>query len=326
MRGPNDLCFARGQTILFLVVDDGRDGKSRRQIDAEIELALDTARATSAADRAREARAERQVVEAQRARARSRRRLRILALVVVLACVGLYAYRDYHSRMARNDWDHTLEVAIVLVDDGTVDRVAVEMLKNRTQALSDRLTLEAHRYAPDIPTPFHFTVKGPVQGGKAPPSPASTGFFANAQHTWDLRQYTSAIDTLATLDPEVYDSRIYVSMRNGNHGGTVEGASQPNGRVGTVNVELDRTMIDSVLFVIAHELFHTLGASDKYDDKGHCRVPEGLAEPDRAPLYPQAFAELMARNRAVGLGEEVMPASLDELAVGLTTAKEIRWR
>lgn len=300
--------------------------KSRHQIDLEIETALDEARSISAADRAREARAERARVAAERTRVRTRQRLRVLALVVVLACVVLYAVRDYRSRRARTDWDHTLEIAVVLVDDGTVDRVAVEMLKNRTQALADRLTRESHRYAPDIPPPFHFTIKGPVLGAKAPPPPINPGFFANMQHTWDLSRYTSAIDTLATMDPDVYDSRIYVSLRNGNRGNSVEGASQPNGRVGTVDVELDRSMIDTTLFVIAHELFHTLGATDKYDEKGHCRIPEGLAEPDRMPLYPQAFAELMARNRAVGLGEETIPTSIDELAVGLKTAQEIRWR
>lgn len=305
---------------------DGKDERSRRQIDLEIEAALDTARSTSAADRARDARAERQVIEAARARVKTRKRLRIFALLVVLACVALYAIRDYRSRIARNNWDHTLEIAIVLVDDGTVDRVAVEMLRQRSQALADRLTLEAHRYAPDIPAPFHFTVKGPVLGAKAPPPPPSPSFFSNMQYAWSLSRYTGAIDTLATLDADAYDSRIYVSLRNGNRGNAVEGASQANGRVGTVDVELDRGMVDTALFVIAHELFHTLGATDKYDDKGHCVVPDGLAEPDRAPLYPQAFAELMARNRAVGLGEESVPVSLDELAVGLTTAREIRWR
>ena len=305
---------------------DTQGEKTRHQIDLEIESALDEARNTSAADRAREARAERERIAALRARAKSRKRLRILALLVVLVCVCLYAYRDYRGRASRNNWDHTLEIAIVLVDDGTVDRVAVEMLKNRTQALADRLTLEAHRYAPDVPTPFHFTVKGPVLGAKAPPPPAARGFFSNMQYTWDLSKYTGAIDALATMDPDVYDSRIYVSLRNGNRGNAIEGASQPNGRVGTVDVELDRTMIDTALFVVAHELFHTLGATDKYDDKGHCLIPDGLAEPDRSPLYPQAFAELMARNRAVGLGEENIPVSLDELAVGLKTAQEIRWR
>ena len=46
--------------------------------------------------------------------------------------------------------------------------------------------------------------------------------------------------------------------------------------------------------VIAHELLHTLGATDKYDLRTNQPAhPDGFAEPDREPLYPQSFAELM---------------------------------
>jgi hypothetical protein len=84
-------------------------------------------------------------------------------------------------------------------------------------------------------------------------------------------------------------------------------------------------MVDFTLFVVAHELFHTLGATDKYDASGRTLVPKGLAEPDRLPRYPQIFVEVMARNRPVSSDEEKVPESLDELAVGPTTAKEIGW-
>ena len=70
---------------------------------------------------------------------------------------------------------------------------------------------------------------------------------------------------------------------------------------------------------------HTLGATDRYDAAGRTIVPDGLAEPTRVPLYPQRFAEVMGRNRPLSLGEEVVPASLDELALGDRTATEIGW-
>ena len=47
-------------------------------------------------------------------------------------------------------------------------------------------------------------------------------------------------------------------------------------------------MADFALFVAAHELFHTLGATDKYDASGAALVPSGLAEPDLNPLVPAA--------------------------------------
>jgi hypothetical protein len=83
--------------------------------------------------------------------------------------------------------------------------------------------------------------------------------------------------------------------------------------------------VDTALIVAAHELFHTVGAHDHYGPDGRALVPSGLAEPSRTPLYPQRSVEVMARNRPVSATDEARPLSLDELAVGETTAREIGW-
>ena len=160
-----------------------------------------------------------------------------------------------------------------------------------------------------------------------PPSAAGTGFADLARHSYDLWRYLRPIDDQAGLDASDFDSRIYVSVRPpvNRYLTRVEGESEEDGRVGTVSVELDASMADFTLFVATHELFHTLGASDKYDAAGRCLVPEGLAEPTLVPLYPQRFAEVMARDRPLSPSEEVVPASLDDLAVGPATAAEIGW-
>jgi hypothetical protein len=54
-------------------------------------------------------------------------------------------------------------------------------------------------------------------------------------------------------------------------------------------------------------------------------VPDGLAEPDRSPRFPQRFAEIMARNRPISATEEAIPDKIDDLAVGSATAREIDW-
>ncbi len=78
--------------------------------------------------------------------------------------------------------------------------------------------------------------------------------------------------------------------------------------------------------VIAHEILHTLGATDKYDAVTRAPLlPLGLAEPDRSPLYPQDFAELMAGQVALSATTFEMPASLADVLVGEATAREIRW-
>ena len=78
--------------------------------------------------------------------------------------------------------------------------------------------------------------------------------------------------------------------------------------------------------VVAHELLHTLGASDKYDrTTGQPLLPGGLGEPDRRPLYPQDFGEIMAGRIATSARDAVVADSLEQMLVGPVTALEIGW-
>ncbi len=257
-------------------------------------------------------------------------RIRVAVLLLVLGGVILYAIRDVQSRRERKTWDHTLSVALVLLRDpslGPLAPDALPTLRDRLPALGERLTEELHRYRPGAPHPFAFRLFGPVDVATMPPSVQGTGWTDLAQHTFDLWRYLRPVDEAAGVDPSLFDSRIYVVVRPPTRRDRtmVEGESEEDGRIGTVRVELDASMADFTLFVATHELFHTLGASDKYDAHGLCQVPDGLAEPNLVPLYPQRFAEVMARNRPLSPTEEVVPASLDDLAVGPATAGEIGW-
>src|SRR5581483_10543090 len=98
------------------------------------------------------------------------------------------------------------------------------------------------------------------------------------------------------------------------------------GLLGVVHVFALGPMSGSNSIVIAHELLHTLGATDKYDLRTGMPVyPSGFAEPDRKPLYPQPRAEIMAGRRALSASQYEMPGSLREVLVGPVTAREIRW-
>ena len=77
--------------------------------------------------------------------------------------------------------------------------------------------------------------------------------------------------------------------------------------------------------VIAHELLHVLGASDKYDARGQPLDPTGLADAYAQPRYPQLKAEIMAGRIAVSASEAVIPKSLAETTIGYATAAEIGW-
>jgi hypothetical protein len=254
-------------------------------------------------------------------------RVRVTVLLALLAGVLMFAWRDVRRRRGRTSWDRPLSVAIVLVRRTALDPGAVAAFEDRIPVLDARLAEERRRYQSRALRPFMLTFVGPVDDSEPPPRPAGDTLADAAKQAWRRWRWTSVVDSLARLDGSQYDSRIYVSARapQDTQREIVEGESEEGGRVGTVEVELDASMADFALFVAAHELFHTLGATDKYDAAGRTLQPAGLAEPDRKPLLPQQFVELMAENRPLGQSFEVPPESLAELAVGPTTAAEIGW-
>ena len=77
--------------------------------------------------------------------------------------------------------------------------------------------------------------------------------------------------------------------------------------------------------VIAHELLHTLGATDKYDETGQPIYPVGYADPHAEPLLPQDKAEIMAGRIAGSERRAEMPSGLEQATVGYLTAAEIGW-
>ncbi len=254
-------------------------------------------------------------------------RIRVGVLLSILGLVLAYAAYDIQSRRARNRWDHTLDVAVIILRRDPVDTAVTDALHDRLSALEDRFESELKRYRPGAPRPFALQFFGPIDVIEDVPTPTGDGLVALVKHNWRLFWYLHSVDTLAKLDSHIFDSRVYVVVHRPTRRERtmVEGASEQGGRVGTVGVELDGTMADFPLIVVGHELLHTLGASDKYDASGNALIPAGLAEPDRVPLYPQKFVEVMARNRPIGPGQEVVPQGLDELAVGPATAREIGW-
>lgn len=255
-------------------------------------------------------------------------RLRVTLLGSVLVAVCAWACFDVMDRRARTEWNAPITVGVVVMRLGDVSPEALVRLTERVRVLERRLSMELRRYRPEAQQPMIRLVPyGPVEVTEPPPDVPGTTLWERLVHTVELFQYTSAVDRAAGVPTLALDSRIYLLAEPPRSGFdySVEGYSEAGGRVGVARVSLDATTVDLGLFVVAHELFHTLGASDKYDEHGRTRIPEGLAEPDRVPLFPQPGAEIMARNRVVDATREIAPDSLEELYVGRWTAREIGW-
>lgn len=251
--------------------------------------------------------------------------IRVAVLLAVLAIVLVYAAHDVIARRSRNEWQRTLDVAIVVVTEPGTDADATAELQRRTPELARRLRDEFRRYRPGAPAPFAFVHYGPVPLGRVAPVVSGEGLGAAARYAWDLRAFTRDVDARAGVPTGGFDARVYLVVRPPTEHAVVEGASEHGGRVGVARVELDHETVELALFVAAHELFHTLGANDHYGPDGRALLPDGLAEPELSPQFPQRRAEVMARNRPVSATSERRPESLDELGVGPATAREIGW-
>ena len=253
-------------------------------------------------------------------------RLRIVLLSTVLVAVMGWGVHDWADRRARTQWQRPLKVALVLVEREPVSKDTLARLNTRVFELERRLAQEHARYTGRDFTPFEIVVRGPVRSEAEPPSAEGNGVVELLQHGLRLWRWTSAIDSAAHVELG-YDSRVYLVLKPVGALATafVEGESEFRGRVGIARADIARDTLDFSLFVAAHELLHTLGASDKYDAAGRACFPEGFAEPWRVPLFPQPAAEVMARNLPYAPYAERPPERLDELRVGELTAREIGW-
>lgn len=254
-------------------------------------------------------------------------RLRVALLLAVLAAVVVHAGLDYARRSARRAWRRPLEIALVLIREGSVEPELLDRLERRARALEQVLEAEFSRYGGEF-APVRFHHFGPLPLQREPPraEPGSSPIEA-LRLSLALSQFARQHDRAAGLDPDAYDGRIYVlsSPPSSDDRALVEGLGEDGGRLAVTNVELSEHSIDFALFVVAHELFHLLGATDRYDAQGRTQIPEGLGEPDLNPRYPQRGTEVMARGRVVSPNEEVPPDTLSELRIGARTAREIGW-
>lgn len=97
------------------------------------------------------------------------------------------------------------------------------------------------------------------------------------------------------------------------------------GLIGVVHAYASEQQNPQNNVVMAHEILHTVGASDKYDGNNYPLYPQGYADPDKTPLHPQRYAEIMAGRIALGKHNAKMPDSLRVVKVGSQTAREINW-
>lgn len=250
------------------------------------------------------------------------RKLRIALLLFVLATVAVGAWR---AKSRATDWRSSLIVAVypIAADDSPTTRDYIGTLSDESYAdIETWFESETKRYGIGMLRPVDISLAPPV--ATLPPEPPRAG---NAlQVAWwslKLRYWAWRNDHNHRPAPQI---KLYVVFHDPAKTYVVpHSLGLEKGLIGVVHAFASREQAAQNNLVIAHELLHTLGATDKYDPASNQPLhPDGFAEPERSPLLPQVHAEIMAGRTPISASKALMPESLFDTVIGQATAREIR--
>lgn len=251
------------------------------------------------------------------------KQLRVLFLLLVLFLV---AASNWLTQWRTTSWEKPLVVAIYPINgDGSaqsasyIDALSVETFKDIETFFRD----EAGQYRLAVKQPFEI-VLGPVLT-EHPPAPPKDRNPLKVMW-WSLKMRYWAWQVAREVGPPAHIQLFVLYNDPKLHPRVPHSLGLQKGLLGVVHVFASKRDAGGNNVVIAHELLHTVGASDKYDQQTNQPLfPIGYAEPDRKPTLPQAFAEIMAGRIPLSLTEARQARDLDEVMIGEYTAREIRW-
>ncbi len=252
------------------------------------------------------------------------RRVRIGVLAFLLFLVAGSAWLGRH-RLA--GWERPVWVALYPID-GDHTAATGGYVTALQQGAFDRIATffeeEAADYGVAALPPLEVRLAPAV--AELPPAPpvAPATLLATVAWSLRLRWWAHRVDTFR--DPPA-DIRLFLIYHEDRGRVALDSSlGLEKGRIGVVHCFASRRMQATNNVVIAHELLHTLGATDKYDPATDLpRFPDGYADPQRRPRYPQVLAEVMGGRIPVSDERAEIPRSLDYVVIGEATAEEIGW-
>ena len=250
------------------------------------------------------------------------RNLRYLILLSILAFVAI---NEAVLKMRTTSWARPLQVHLYGVsgDGSHVSEAYVDSLTTEDfSSIETFVNAEAERYG------LPFKAIEVVYHGRLdshPPQPPSGQSILENMH-WSLAFRAWAWRRAWSSDHDDGDVELFVSYYDIQTTTALRhSVGLRSGLIGLINAFAAKPYRGSNHVVIVHELMHTLGALDRYDESSLPLYPEGYAEPFRKPLYPQQKAEIMGGRIPLSRQTARMPERLSDVVVGELTALEINW-
>jgi hypothetical protein len=245
-------------------------------------------------------------------------------LLILLAVV----WHTWRADVRLTSWKHTVQVAIYpIAADASPDtaRFIDQLDRHSFDDIEAWLQEETRRYGFQIDTPLKIWL-GPQMQKMPPEPPASPDMLGNISWSLKLRWWAYWNDDMGAdskIDPHV---RLFVLFHDAKLHPTAlpHSIGLKKGKIGIIHVFANPEQQRQNAVIIAHELLHTFGATDKYDPVSLQPIyPQGYADPKRQPLLPQTQAEIMGGRIPMRQDQSEIPADLSKTRIGLATAHEI---
>lgn len=250
------------------------------------------------------------------------KKIRVVLLLLVLAFV---ATNSWLTKLRATDWKSTLWLVVYPINgDGSIKTAAyIDGLdEDNFTDIESFMSEEIARYGLTVERPIEVKLSAEVT--QHPPAPPRNGSTLDII-LWSLKMRYWAYQEDNFEGPG--DMQMFVIYHDPDtHDRLEHSFGLEKGMQGVANAFAEKRMARKNNLVIAHEMLHLLGASDKYDLASNQPLyPHGYAEPELQPLYPQAFAEIMGGRIPHSDNTAGMPKNLTYTLVGEQTASEINW-
>lgn len=253
------------------------------------------------------------------------RNFRILLLIAILATVAIYSKTQLLRSTA---WLEPMQVSIYPINGDNSPKTAryIQGLSHGSFSDIDQfMQRESKKFNLLEEQPTRTTLGSEVMASPPPP-PEIESKNTLSTMLWSLKLRYWAWKNTPDNRSNLNRVRIFVLYYQPNDEQPLaHSLGIQKGLIGVVHAFASKKQQPQNNIVIAHELLHTVGASDKYDNNNQPIFPDGYAEPNRNPRYPQYRAEIMSGRIPTSLTRSQMAKSLKRCVVGLKTAREINW-
>lgn len=251
------------------------------------------------------------------------KKIRIGLWLLLLFATLLQTWDEYQALQ----WKKPLHVVVypINADGSSVTAQYLDTLRESDfDEVEDFFAQQGKRYKLGLRRPIEVRLGPRVHA--VPPSPPAveSNWFEIVYWSLKFRMFSLLNQPDAAMSADIKLYLLYYDVNR--HAELIHSTALKKGRIGRVNLFALESQHKANMVVMAHELLHTVNATDKYNiHNGMPVFPQGFAEPEVYPLYPQSRAEIMAV--AIPLSEHTsrMAPSLERVVVGLYTASEIGW-